>query len=1206
MAISTPYKSDTVGSVSGTTFTAATGIFASTDVGRLIVLTGGNGELQHRKIVSFTSTTVVEVDHAWDATPWLDTVQDVEPSVGDSFVVSYIETDAAFTSESNVTKSGEQVRIFKLIVETGAYVHITNMQVDVRSSGVEIGTGAGLIFGWYQYIAGEDAQVKDSCHIIDDSTGNSGNQFGWGSTAGANFGMLDIYGGTILVDQGSVFWRLYHDNNPDTCQSRIINVQCFGSRGLGCRVDGYRSIFIVETVGANNATGACNARTAVSRVSITAIDGLQAGYVWLNATAGGPAGRLIFPRLNGLDKVIRCDTSGHSGTNIMEVIAKKSELDQMPVFVEASSTPNGTHTFRYGNLLKPSYVDDSNTTIVDTIKTAVIDATSTTVDTEDVTTGERSELFIRHTDVNTTFGNLVLGDANSTLYAPYNLNSFSFGKQILSTTVPAEDYFGAILTLLDDLVLTETDKATIDAYTSIDTPAQFHDRAYSFLYDNYAGETDKIVLREGNTIKAGSYNITIDAAAAQVFAFDGSTITIKTSTFNGNIETTGTFTRLNGATLNGTLNDSYSAVDGDVISVEYPNILCDGTMTITIDGIHPAQIEVIGGGVVTVNAINNAKAINTVLLETSGTINLEDDLIPSTAYSTTSAEITLQSGFTETDLTGLRGLELVDYETAGTFTTYTVTYGAIDIQGTLSIDPETEALVILDNPTPYAMAVSNGGVLNVGQVGSVNGESYYPSGTWLSTKHRASYAWNTSDTSLYVYSDGTANFNGGTMDIASPSYFVGTITCGAQEVILRDTLNQTARFTCETSSDIENFRVVNNGIYLKYFQTGVFRNNILVNAYPIGFHGSVTPLEIIDHQYIARGSLYPWGANAKWYNRNSERGSATQFNQGGGNGSFVLSTQDIEFSFVDVDGNPLDDIIVFTTETDDGIREDVNSVDFTTIQTYSATSSGGVASIPQFRQCVFFTGDDGVSYRLISRFTTSQDDTDTQLFGIISYLHTIDTPSFSIKGVGTYKVEGWTKVLDFLISESNKSTVDAYTEIDTSQKFYDRAKSYLVDNYAGEADTIVIRSGDLIDTGSYNITIDATAAAVFAFDGSTLTIKASTFVGNMITTGTVTLLNGATVAGYYTDTNGTVSNTVLTLNDLKVNSEVRVYDAGTTTELAGVENSGTSFNAALSVSSVDIVIFNTDYKPLRTTNVDTTVNVTLPIQQIFDRNYTNP
>jgi len=79
----------------------------------------------------------------------------------------------------------------------------------------------------------------------------------------------------------------------------------------------------------------------------------------------------------------------------------------------------------------------------------------------------------------------------------------------------------------------------------------------------------------------------------------------------------------------------------------------------------------------------------------------------------------------------------------------------------------------------------------------------------------------------------------------------------------------------------------------------------------------------------------------------------------------------------------------------------------------------------------------------------------------------------------------------------------------------------------------------------------------------------------------------------------------LTLTGLKPNSEVRIYDSDTTNELGGVENSTSTFSVAISASSVDFVIFNTDYKPIRTVGVNTTSNSTLPIQQIFDRNYSN-
>ena len=82
--------------------------------------------------------------------------------------------------------------------------------------------------------------------------------------------------------------------------------------------------------------------------------------------------------------------------------------------------------------------------------------------------------------------------------------------------------------------------------------------------------------------------------------------------------------------------------------------------------------------------------------------------------------------------------------------------------------------------------------------------------------------------------------------------------------------------------------------------------------------------------------------------------------------------------------------------------------------------------------------------------------------------------------------------------------------------------------------------------------------------------------------------------------------TTLTLTGLQTNSEIRVYDAGTTTELAGVENSGTSFTANISASSVDIVVHSLGYEYQKIQGADTSSNLTLPIQQRVDRNYRNP
>ncbi|MFZ9903677.1 MAG: hypothetical protein ACO3FT_08485, partial [Ilumatobacteraceae bacterium] len=138
--------------------------------------------------------------------------------------------------------------------------------------------------------------------------------------------------------------------------------------------------------------------------------------------------------------------------------------------------------------------------------------------------------------------------------------------------------------------------------------------------------------------------------------------------------------------------------------------------------------------------------------------------------------------------------------------------------------------------------------------------------------------------------------------------------------------------------------------------------------------------------------------------------------------------------------------------------------------------------------------------------------------------------------------------------------VDGYLQLDTPEKFYDRAKSFLTDNYAGETATIVSRNGNEIDAGTYNITIDAAAASAFAFDGSTITIKAATFTGNLTTSGTITLANGAQVLGTYGST------TVLpwTVANVEATSTLQLFNI---TQDAEVENLVTTGTAGTKVTA---------------------------------------
>lgn len=81
-----------------------------------------------------------------------------------------------------------------------------------------------------------------------------------------------------------------------------------------------------------------------------------------------------------------------------------------------------------------------------------------------------------------------------------------------------------------------------------------------------------------------------------------------------------------------------------------------------------------------------------------------------------------------------------------------------------------------------------------------------------------------------------------------------------------------------------------------------------------------------------------------------------------------------------------------------------------------------------------------------------------------------------------------------------------------------------------------------------------------------------------------------------------------TLDGLQPDSEVRIFRADDLTELAGIENSGTTFTYSYQWSGdIDIffVIHHENYGYIRTETTLTVNNTSIPIQQQFDRNYKN-
>lgn len=86
-----------------------------------------------------------------------------------------------------------------------------------------------------------------------------------------------------------------------------------------------------------------------------------------------------------------------------------------------------------------------------------------------------------------------------------------------------------------------------------------------------------------------------------------------------------------------------------------------------------------------------------------------------------------------------------------------------------------------------------------------------------------------------------------------------------------------------------------------------------------------------------------------------------------------------------------------------------------------------------------------------------------------------------------------------------------------------------------------------------------------------------------------------------------VSASTLTFTGVKDGSEIRVYQAGTTIELDGIESvAGGTFSCSISVGAVDAVVFALGYLEVRYYGLTTSSDLSVPVQQSVDRQYQNP
>ena len=474
---------------------------------------------------------------------------------------------------------------------------------------------------------------------------------------------------------------------------------------------------------------------------------------------------------------------------------------------------------------------------------------------------------------------------------------------------------------------------------------------------------------------------------------------------------------------------------------------------------------------------------------------------------------------TDANLSGLSGLAGVTTTTtnpqssADRYDIYIINSSTrLEVRGTLTIEPDSELVILEGEPSSSGssapLRVTTSGVLNFGVAKISGNKVIYSQGIGMMLTNEGSDFF--SRDAAFV--EGTMNWNGGIIRIA------GTFTIGDAAYL---TVNYGTIYNSSTAQDYQ-LRIEANSL----------NDSDRININLLRYDGKTRPARIFSTYsfgtlgvVLARGQYQPWASAAKPsitltnldnannlspsdvnFENSSSAGGGTDTvqncsarlsysQQDSGRNGYLVCFRQMNCPVVDLAG---DDVAYsyYGIDTNNGSRGvSPNGDDDTVDKIYSGINQTG-----NFSENLLFE-----TVRCESSIITVDDrvnGSDTIPITLISYLEIITNFTPVLIGLNS-QADSIVMIVDSVITQTNKTTVDAYTTIDTGQQFYDKAKAYLVDNYTGETATIVSRSGNTIDAGAYNVTVVQTGAA-FALSGTTITINTSSFVGNIITTGLVT------------------------------------------------------------------------------------------------------
>ena len=572
------------------------------------------------------------------------------------------------------------------------------------------------------------------------------------------------------------------------------------------------------------------------------------------------------------------------------------------------------------------------------------------------------------------------------------------------------------------------------------------------------------------------------------------------------------------------------------------------------------------------------------------------------------ANNTITQTGTDTDLSGLAGLTGVTTTTIGAIITYSLSSSIrLDITGDCLIDPRINELETT-RVSSTAIDVTSTGTLTLGEEIFYGYGSQYTSGRALNIVGGSNVPWG----GIFDIT-GTVNWYGCEVESASGINIYSGATLKIRDGVFisrlgNHTIQQGNAFIFQAGSTCDI-------IGLKKTLTGSLTHdnsaiNILgaittLNASSISSTGGISPdnrstvlapvpFSVTSnfkrlHYPIAqcRTSLNYFIDCATWdtpialslaYRSNfggiSRYGQAELYRNCNGK--------------ITVSGVGLEGAQLYWKDTNNGGRGTTTATEwlqeYITDREYFATTDVNGEFTQQVLEAAFYNTDPNVG---VGTNPPVDDRTETgHKITFLGYKYGYGTFSIEFQGNTIVAAEATTPVTeDGNITEKDKLIVDMYLEIDTSAKLYDRAASFLEDNLGIYLDFVVLKFGNLIDAGSYDVVIDATAFDAFDLTGNVITIKATEFTGDMTTTGIITLLNGATFIGVRTDANGTIYPDLnVSITGVVANSRLQVFNMTTGLEVVNDFVFTTSYTATYPEG---VGYSNGDVIRVRLTNADT-------------------